>query len=123
MSSKSRQVAATCGGCGNEFSFKQWVKVSANDDPDLKQKIHDGSLFRTTCPSCGLSMELVQDLRYTDLAGAFYIFLYPSQAGPLPDDISQVLEIMSAAGTDTHIANSPESLSALIKSCEAGAGR
>ena len=118
MPSKSQQVTAQCPKCDLDFCFTKWDKISASDDPHLKQQILDGSLFYVTCPSCGWTMNLSQDLRYTDLDKGYYIYLFPARAGELPEDMKNILDVMENGGIPTHVVDSPAALSSLIEAYE-----
>lgn len=42
-----------CPGCGKKQKFTCWRSVNVTLDPDLKQRILDGSLVSFECKACG----------------------------------------------------------------------
>ena len=48
-----REVNITCPHCDAVTPFKIWLSVNTSQDPDLKQKVRDQSLFDFECPYCG----------------------------------------------------------------------
>ena len=48
-----REVKITCPHCDAVTPFNIWLSVNTDQDPDLKEKVRDQSLFEFECPYCG----------------------------------------------------------------------
>lgn len=48
----------TCPQCEYEAEFLVWNSINTTLDPDMKQKVRSGELFRFTCPECGYEVEV-----------------------------------------------------------------
>ena len=44
---------ADCPQCGNRNTIKVYRSINVADNPELKEKVKDGSLFLWECPHCG----------------------------------------------------------------------
>ena len=43
----------TCTNCHVESDFKMYKSVNVSLDPELKDKVISGEIFKWTCPNCG----------------------------------------------------------------------
>ena len=57
---------ATCSCCGNRTGLKIYKSINTSEDPSLKEKVKDGSLFIWKCPSCGQANLAKYDTLYHD---------------------------------------------------------
>ncbi len=64
--SEADSVIIPCPGCGCEFEHRAWTKVNARRGPELAARLAEGTLFESTCPSCGYTASLVQPCLYLD---------------------------------------------------------
>lgn len=55
-----------CPGCGRKFTHHAWTLVNARRDPELAERLMDGTLFEFTCPHCGYTASLVNPCLYLD---------------------------------------------------------
>ena len=65
MSIKSESIA-TCSRCGNRTGLTIYKSINTSDDPSIKEKVKDGSLFLWKCPSCGQANLAKYDTLYHD---------------------------------------------------------
>ena len=65
MSIKTESIAA-CSRCGNRTQLTIYKSINTAEDPSLKEKVRDGSLFLWKCPSCGQSNLARYDTLYHD---------------------------------------------------------
>ena len=49
------KVSAACRSCGERHDIEIWDRINVSDNPELKPKVKDGSLFVWECPHCGTS--------------------------------------------------------------------
>ena len=65
MSIKTESIA-TCSRCGNRTGLTIYKSINISEDPALKEKVKDGSLFLWKCPSCGQANLAKYDTLYHD---------------------------------------------------------
>lgn len=65
MSIKTESIA-TCSSCGNRTGLTIYKSINISEDPSLKEKVKDGSLFLWKCPSCGQANLAKYDTLYHD---------------------------------------------------------
>ena len=65
MSIKTESIA-TCSRCGNRTGLTMYKSINTAEDPSLKEKVKDGSLFLWKCPSCGQANLAKYDTLYHD---------------------------------------------------------
>ena len=46
------KVRATCPGCGETTEITAYSGINVAEEPQLKDKVKDGSLFLWECPHC-----------------------------------------------------------------------
>ena len=73
--SKIRTIKLTCPECGEEFDFDVYESVNVTLDPNLKEKVLDGSIFAPVCPKCGHFEVLIHPFLYHDMEKGFMIQL------------------------------------------------
>jgi hypothetical protein len=49
----SDKVTAACSACGENHVVEIWNRINVKENPELKAKVKDGSLFMWECPHCG----------------------------------------------------------------------
>ena len=49
----NKSIHATCSACGAAREVPAWSLVNVREEPQLKEKVRDGSLFLWECPHCG----------------------------------------------------------------------
>lgn len=59
-----REVNITCPHCDAVSPFNIWLSVNTLQDPDLKEKIRDRSLFEFECPYCGAKTAIDYGMLY-----------------------------------------------------------
>ncbi len=64
-----------CPECGSVFSINEYDHVYVREQPFLKKKILDGSLFRYKCHNCGLSGSLNYEMFYVDDDNKLFVHL------------------------------------------------
>lgn len=69
------QVPFACGSCGTKGSLDVYDIISADEQPEIRDKVLDGSLFEYVCPHCGAVTPVMYPLLYTDRPGKYMISL------------------------------------------------
>jgi len=62
----NKTTKAVCPECGKENEVELWCSINPEEQPELKKKLLDGSLFTFTCTHCGHKSLLGYDLIYHD---------------------------------------------------------
>lgn len=73
--SKLRTIKLTCPNCGEEFKFDLYDSVNVSINPELKNKVIDGSIFVSICPKCSHVEVLLHPLLYHDVKNNYMIQL------------------------------------------------
>lgn len=68
---------AVCSKCGKEHVVKIYKSINVAQDPELKEKVLDGSLFLWECPDCGASNLVAYDSLYHDPEAKLMIWMLP----------------------------------------------
>jgi hypothetical protein len=71
------EAIGKCSKCGHEQKISLYKSINVAQDPELKEKVKNGSLFTWKCPNCG-EMNLVKYATlYHDPAAKMMIWLLP----------------------------------------------
>ncbi len=84
--SKSVSKSVTCPHCGSFAAAKMWTVANVSQNPELRDKIMDESLFDWRCPHCHGQAQLVSRCLYHDQNHRFMVFLIPGFSLPVLDD-------------------------------------
>ena len=60
------ELKIRCSSCGHESAAAIYPSINVSQNPELKGKVMDGSLFVHECPHCGRSQVLKYNLLYHD---------------------------------------------------------
>ena len=71
------QGASVCSKCGKEHIVKIYKSINVAQDPELKAKVLDGSLFLWECPDCGTSNLVAYDCLYHDPEEKIMVWMLP----------------------------------------------
>lgn len=74
MSIKTESIA-TCSKCGEQTRLTIYKSINTADNPELKEKVRDGSLFLWKCSSCGQANLAKYDTLYHDPEKRIMIWL------------------------------------------------
>ena len=78
--SLTRQVRAACSRCGEENILSAYYSVNVAEDPELKARVKDGSLFMWECPHCGTRNLLRTEVLYHDPDKKLMVWLLPGDS-------------------------------------------
>ena len=65
--SKIIEAKFVCEKCMKEFTGQSYLSINAQINPELKEKVMDGSVFEIVCPHCGHRMIDIHPLVYNDM--------------------------------------------------------
>lgn len=71
--SKSSKKTICCPFCKKPIPFEHFSSVNVSVDPDLKQRVLDGSLFTLACPYCSKKTAINSPWLYHDMNKRFLI--------------------------------------------------
>lgn len=77
---RKQKIKLTCPKCGRPFQAEIFHSMTAQDDPELAQKLYSDdyrSLFQTRCPKCGFEASLVFPVLFNDLYAGMMIQFDP----------------------------------------------
>ncbi len=71
------EAMAPCSKCGEQHKVVVYRSINIADNPELKAKVMDGSLFLWECPHCGQVNLAKYETLYHDPAGKVMFWLVP----------------------------------------------
>ena len=77
-------LKATCSSCGHVQEITAYTGINIAEEPDLKARVKDGSLFVWECPVCGRANLARYQTLYHDPQERIMIWMLPE--GLIPED-------------------------------------
>lgn len=71
------QASSPCSKCGNRNTVDIYKSINVSENPELKDKVRDGSLFLWECPHCGQVNLARYETLYHDPEGKLMVWLIP----------------------------------------------
>ena len=71
------QALAPCSKCGQQNTVTVYRSINIAENPELKDKVRDGSLFLWECPHCGQVNLARYETLYHDPAAKLMVWLIP----------------------------------------------
>lgn len=71
------EALAPCSKCGRQHQITIYKSINTAENPEIKDRIKDGSLFIWECPSCGQSNLAKYETLYHDPEQKIMIWLIP----------------------------------------------
>lgn len=78
--SESDSVNIRCPGCGVDCAHDAWTLVNARLNPELAERLMNGTLFEFVCPSCGYTASIAHPCLYLDPMHKACIYLVANDA-------------------------------------------
>ena len=72
------EALAPCSKCGQQHKVIVYRSINISENPELKAKVKDGSLFLWECPHCGQVNLAKYETLYHDPAAKLMVWLIPS---------------------------------------------
>ena len=92
MSEKT--VSVTCPDCGETGDFTIWTSIDLVENPPMEEKIRSGSLFRYSCPQCGIITKIAYPTLIHDAGKKQMIYLASNE-----ETYQSTLEMYSKGGS------------------------
>ena len=70
-----------CPHCGAAVKTGMWPAISARDNPELRERVLDETLFDWKCPQCGYTAQLMYPCLYHDPERQFMVYVEPNGCG------------------------------------------
>ena len=71
------EALAPCSKCGQQHKVTVYKSINVSENPELKAKVRDGSLFLWECPHCGQMNLAKYETLYHDPAARLMVWLMP----------------------------------------------
>ena len=84
------ETMAKCRACSQSHKVEVWNRINVSENPELKERVKDGSLFVWECPHCGATNLVPGQTLYHDPDSRIMIFLLPD--GAVPESQAEALE-------------------------------
>ncbi|HEX3017274.1 MAG TPA: CpXC domain-containing protein [Caproicibacter sp.] len=109
-----------CPHCGAAVRTQMWPGICAQENPELRTRVLDETIFDWKCPECGYSAQFVYPCLYHDKDRKFMIYVVPNGSGRefQPVDVSE--KFPQLAGVKKRVVSSPAELKEKILIFEAG---
>ena len=72
------EALAPCSKCGQQHKVTVYRSINTSENPELRDKVKDGSLFLWECPHCGQVNLAKYETLYHDPAAKLMVWLIPS---------------------------------------------
>ena len=72
-----KEASAPCSKCGEKQVIRISRSINVSEDPQLKEKVRNGSLFLWECPHCGQVNLAKYETLYHDPAARLMVWLLP----------------------------------------------
>ena len=92
-------ILATCSSCGEKQRITYFSGINTAEEPELKARVKDGSLFLWECPHCGKKNLLVGQTIYHDPEERLMIWLLPE--GAVPEETVKAVEASLETAAET----------------------
>ena len=109
-----------CPGCKTAAETTLWAGITADKNPEIREKILDETLFDFKCPECGYSARFLYPCLYHDEKLGFMVYFVPDGC-PGKDGGDGICEkFPQLAGVKKRLVCSPEGLKEKLLIFEAG---
>ena len=109
----TREISVRCSSCGNTHTVETYGSINVSEDPSLKEKVKDGSLFVWECPHCGQLNLAKYTTLYHDPDNNLMIWLLPT--GSSLDTGTESKMISAAEELDDYTLRRVDDIGSLIE--------
>jgi len=93
------KLLATCFSCGEKHEVTYYSGINTAEEPELKARVKDGSLFLWECPHCGKTNLVSGQTIYHDPEEKLMIWLLPP--GFVPEEKVRLIEKSLTSASET----------------------
>ena len=91
----TNEALAPCSKCGQQTKVTVYRSINISENPELKDKVKDGSLFLWECPHCGQVNLAKYETLYHDPVAKLMVWLIP--AGEISETQMQAITMHTKA--------------------------
>lgn len=110
----------SCPQCGAAVKTELWPGVDASQNPELRTRVLDETMFDWNCPECGYAARFLYPFLYHDPKRGFMVYLSPNGGGCGCESADADSEFPQLAGLTKRLVATPEALKEKILIFEAG---
>jgi hypothetical protein len=97
--SRSVETTFICSKCGKPSKIPIWENINVDLNPELKEKVVDGSLFLVSCPYCSFQQRVECPVLYHDQTRKYVVWWFPKDSNGkqnyTDEEINQFIPIIS----------------------------
>lgn len=83
--SKKHIETITCPECKKVSEFIVWDSINTTVNPEMKEKVQSGEIFKWTCPDCGCKVRVDFAMLYHQMEDAIMLYYVPGNPeGAMP---------------------------------------
>ena len=120
MPSESNMEEWSCPKCQHKSPYQWWYKVSADENPELREQVLSGDLFVASCDGCGLRGQVLPEMRYVDYPGKFFVYLVQKEMVEQSSEFINHMPLLRRTGTRIHVVHTVAELQSIILAYERG---
>ena len=90
--SKITTEKCKCPFCGQEIEFDAYKSANVSLDPELKERIIDGSIFKITCKHCKNTFTIYYNMLFHDMKDKVMIQFAPTGYNEIKQSIMDMIE-------------------------------
>jgi hypothetical protein len=93
--SEEKSVKLECPHCGKEIELPVYTSINRQTNPELAEKVMDGSLFMPPCPECGETIPAFYPTLYNDMVNKLMVHLVGGE-DEIEDVVTAITEVKNA---------------------------
>ena len=110
----------TCPKCKAAAETTLWSGITADENPEIREKIIGETFFDFKCPECGYSARFLYPCLYHDKNLKFMVYLVPEGLPGNPSPVGICEKFPQLSGVKKRLVGSPERLKEKVLIFEAG---
>ena len=122
--SKTHTETITCPECGKQAEFTVWDSINTTLEPEMRERVKSGELFRWSCPKCGCKVNVNFATLYHDMKQKIMIYYVPGNPEEvipyMKSAMNHVMEGEEAGQYYKRVVGSPNQLREKLMILEAG---
>jgi len=88
--SMHEKAIINCDECGKEYEFNYYRSINVSLEPELKDKVISGEIFKSTCPHCGRTTYIPFPFLYHDMEHK--LMIYVNRKENIEEGLKEIIE-------------------------------
>lgn len=88
--SMPRGMKITCPECKNEGKFTIWHSINVDVNPETRNKVKTGNIFKYECENCGKVFSVEYRFLYHDISNRFMIWYFPRKEYDINKELEEL---------------------------------